>query len=240
MHKKKLALVVVLVLAIVALLFVLPTKQWAFSLYEWSQANPSKSMVAFVVTLTIWITLALPGVILVLTGGYVFGFPVGYSLVLLGHLGGSTFAFLISRKLGRRFIEGKFGYNEKFRALDFAIKDSSFSIVFLARLSMILPYSALNYVFGLTSVALSTYIVSSFLGMLLPFGMFAFLGSTADDLAAILNGDVKLEGSALLVPLVGVLALIAIVWFVVSKAKQALSGKLDEYDPAAAPADSDS
>ncbi len=230
MRNTKFGIAAVFVLILFGLIYVSPAKEWAISLYEWGLANPKQSMVAFVLAFVLWVVLALPAVLLALTGGFVFGFPMGMSLVLLGHIGGSTLAFLISKKLGRDFVEGKLGYNEKFHAIDLAIKDSSFSIVFLARLSMILPYNLLNYVFGLTSVGLKTYVVSSFLGMLLPFGLWVFLGTTADDFAAILNGEIKLAGRALLVPGFGLLALVVIVGFVINKAKQSLRGRLKEYD----------
>jgi uncharacterized membrane protein YdjX (TVP38/TMEM64 family) len=65
--------------------------------------------------------------------------------------------------------------NKKFAAIDRAIGRDSFKFVTLLRLSPLLPLSASNYLYGLTSVELGPYVLGSFLGML-P-GTYAFVGT---------------------------------------------------------------
>jgi len=56
--------------------------------------------------------------------------------------------------------------NKKFAAIDRAIGKDSFKVVLLLRLSPLLPLALSNYLYGLTSVALTPYVLGSWLGML--------------------------------------------------------------------------
>ena len=52
-------------------------------------------------------------------------------------------------------------------------------IVLLARLSPIIPFTALNYALGLTPVPLSTYAAASWIGMLPGTILYVYIGSIA-------------------------------------------------------------
>lgn len=54
----------------------------------------------------------------------------------------------------------------KFAAIDKAIGRDSLRVVFLLRLSPLLPLAASNYLFGVTSLDLRSYVIGSWLGML--------------------------------------------------------------------------
>lgn len=54
----------------------------------------------------------------------------------------------------------------KFAAIDAAIGRDGFRVVALLRLSPLLPLAASNYLYGLTSVDLGSYVLASWLGML--------------------------------------------------------------------------
>ena len=54
----------------------------------------------------------------------------------------------------------------KFAAIDRAIGRDGFRVVVLLRLSPLLPLAASNYLYGLTSVDLTSYVLGSWLGML--------------------------------------------------------------------------
>ena len=56
--------------------------------------------------------------------------------------------------------------NAKFAAVDRAIGKQSLKVVTLLRLSPLLPLALSNYLYGLTSVDLSSYVLGSWLGML--------------------------------------------------------------------------
>ena len=56
--------------------------------------------------------------------------------------------------------------NKQFLAIDRAIEKDGFRFVFLLRLSPLLPFAASNYLYGLTSVPLGSYVLASWIGML--------------------------------------------------------------------------
>mgnify|MGYP001810362895 FL=1 len=56
--------------------------------------------------------------------------------------------------------------NKRFAAIDRAISRNGIKFVTLLRLSPLLPLSISNYLYGLTSVDLGSYVLGSWLGML--------------------------------------------------------------------------
>jgi uncharacterized membrane protein YdjX (TVP38/TMEM64 family) len=58
------------------------------------------------------------------------------------------------------------GRNKRFAAIDRAISRNGLKFVTLLRLSPLLPLAASNYLYGLTSVDLGSYVLGSWLGML--------------------------------------------------------------------------
>ena len=119
----------------------------------------------------------IPGSPLTLGAGATFGFWNGLLLVSVGSTLGATAAFLISRYLARGFIERKINKSHKFSAMDLAITREGWKIIFLARLSPIIPFFLLNYALGLTKIRLFTYIISSWAGMIPGTLAYTYLGS---------------------------------------------------------------
>jgi uncharacterized membrane protein YdjX (TVP38/TMEM64 family) len=56
--------------------------------------------------------------------------------------------------------------NKRFAAIDRAISRNGLKFVTLLRLSPLLPLAASNYLYGLTSVDLGSYVLGSWIGML--------------------------------------------------------------------------
>mmetsp|Transcript_17058 Transcript_17058/g.26101 ORF Transcript_17058/g.26101 Transcript_17058/m.26101 type:complete len:144 (+) Transcript_17058:734-1165(+) len=67
------------------------------------------------------------------------------------------------------------------QALDRAFQSNGLKIMILLRLSPLIPYNALDYMSGVTSIPLLSYSVAM-IGMLPGIVMFAFLGGTASSL----------------------------------------------------------
>jgi len=110
--------------------------------------------------------LAVPAIPLTMTAGVIFGPVVGTGVVSLSATAAATGAFLIARYVARdRFAEWA-NKNPKFAAIDKAIGKDGFRVVALLRLSPLLPLAASNYLYGLTSVDLGSYVLASWLGML--------------------------------------------------------------------------
>lgn len=129
--------------------------------------------------------LMVPGSILTLGAGAVYGVFSGTLLVSLSSVLGATAAFLTGRHLARDWVAGKLPGNPRFAALDTALGRDGWRVVLLARLSPLLPFNLLNYAFGLTRVSLRGYTLASFVGMLPGTILYVYLGSLAGDLSGL-------------------------------------------------------
>ncbi len=123
--------------------------------------------------------LFLPGSVLTLGAGALFGVVKGSILVSISSILGATAAFLIGRYFARDLIAKKIEGNPKFAAIDQAVAKDGWKIVGLVRLSPVFPFSLLNYAFGLTKVSLRDYVVASWIGMMPGTVMYVYIGSLA-------------------------------------------------------------
>jgi pyruvate/2-oxoglutarate dehydrogenase complex dihydrolipoamide dehydrogenase (E3) component/uncharacterized membrane protein YdjX (TVP38/TMEM64 family) len=170
----------------------------------------------------------VPGSVLTLGAGAVFGVVLGSVCVSISATLGATAAFLVGRYLARDAIARKIERNEKFAAIDRAVADEGWKIVFLTRLSPVFPFTLLNYAFGLTRVKLSHYVLASWIGMMPGTVMYVYLGSLVNVGAGHrqrTTGEWVLYG-------VGLLATVAVTVFVTRLARKALAAKISSRAPA--------
>ena len=146
----------------------------------------------------------------------------GIAFVFIAATLGSSAAFLISRYLARRAIEGKLKGNQKFSSIDRAIGEQGLKIVFLLRLSPIFPFNLLNYGLGLTKVRFRDYVLASF-GMLPGTVLYVYYGKIIGDVTAIASGASIEKGSEYYtVLIIGLLATIVVTTLVTRTARKAL------------------
>ncbi len=107
--------------------------------------------------------IPLPKSLCTIAGGAIFGFWAGLILVLIGATAGSTVAFLGARWLGRRYVHQL--ARERVRRLDEQIGRRGFITVLVARLVPIVPFTTVNYLFGLTAVTLRSYVGGTAIGI---------------------------------------------------------------------------
>ncbi|WP_199310731.1 TVP38/TMEM64 family protein [Phormidium tenue] len=138
--------------------------------------------IAFIAIYNIATVLFIPASLLTLGGGAIYGLVWGSIYVFVAATLGATFAFLIGRYFARNWVSEKISKNVTFRAIDEAVVIDGFKIVLLTRLSPIFPFNILNYVFGVTRVALKDYILGS-IGMVPATIMYVYLGSLIGDIA---------------------------------------------------------
>lgn len=172
--------------------------------------------------------LFLPGSILTLGAGFLFGVVPGTVYVSIGSVIGATLAFLIGRYLARGWVAKQISGNEKFQAIDEAVGKEGWKIVGLTRLSPIFPFNLLNYAFGVTNVSLKDYFFASWIGMLPGTAMYVYLGSLAGELATLgTDGRSRTLGEWILYG-VGLIATVAVTVYVTKIARQALNQKIAE------------
>lgn len=164
----------------------------------------------------------LPGLLITVVGGVLFGPLWGVVYVIIGATIGAGVAFQVARLLGRDFIESRVlkAKSTKWAELDRQVEKNGWKIVAFTRLIPLFPFNFLNYAFGLTRVRFITYLWASFVFMLPGAAAYVIFSSSFLNL---LKGRVSKE-FVIGVVLVVAVSLIPIVYKRV-KAKEGSSSK---------------
>lgn len=183
--------------------------------------------IAFIAIYVIATIAFLPGSILTLGAGVVFGVVWGSIYVFIGATLGAVFAFLVGRYLARDWVSRKIAPLSKFQVIDRAVAQGGFKIVLLTRLSPVFPFNLLNYAFGITGVSLKDYTLGS-IGMLPGTVMYVYIGSLGGNLAQLGN---RVEPNPVLqwtIRTIGFLATLAVTIYVTKLARNALKEVVKE------------
>ena len=159
------------------------------SFLEWVQGIGPWGAVLFAAAYVPAAVLLVPGSLLTLGAGFLFGVVKGTAIVSLGSTAGAAAAFIVGRSIARDWVARRLAGRPTMAAIARAVEIEGFKIVLLTRLSPVLPFNLLNYAFGLTAVPLREYVLASWIGMLPGTIMYVYLGSAANSLAALLSGD---------------------------------------------------
>ena len=203
---------------------------------EWIEELGFAGAIVFLLLYIVACVFFLPGFILTLGAGAIYGIAKGTVLVSVSSTLGATAAFLVGRYLARDWIARKIEQNAKFRAVDEAVAKEGWKIVGLTRLSPIFPFSFLNYAYGLTQVSLRDYFFASWIGMLPGTVIYVYLGSIAGNLANIGEGNRQKSPLEWAVIVVGLLVAIIVTVYVTKVARRALTERVGS-DGKDAPAD---
>jgi uncharacterized membrane protein YdjX (TVP38/TMEM64 family) len=183
--------VVGLAAAIALGLFVLPVRHELQRFVTWVQSIGNWGPVALAAAYTPACLLFLPGSMLTLSSGFLFGVVRGTIAAFLGSLVGASAAFVLSRTLARGLVEDRVTASPKFRAIDRAVAAHGFKIVVLTRLSPLIPFNLLNLVFGVSAVRFRDFFLGSAVGMLPGGLMYAYIGSAVKSLADLFAGRIE-------------------------------------------------
>ncbi len=202
---------------------------------EWVEGLGALGPIVFILGYAVAVVAFVPGSILTLAAGAIFGLIEGTLYVFVAAVLGSAACFLIARHAAREAIEKRIDGDPRFAAIDRAVGKQGRKIVFLLRLSPAFPFNLLNYGLGLTKVKLTDYLIASF-GMLPGTLLFVYSGKVAGDVAAIAGGAQTEKGAgdwALLI--VGLIATAIVTVYVTRIAKKALDEATGD-EPAPEPA----
>lgn len=171
-----LALVMAIVLAYRHRDLLDPT-QWTLWVEEWGRAG----MALFVLLYILATVLFLPGSVLTLAGGALFGPWLGGILCLTGATIGAGIAFLIARYLAGDWVTRRAG--EMVGRLLAGVETEGWRFVAFVRLVPLFPFNLLNYALGMTRIRLDHYLLASFVCMA-PAGLaYAWLGHAGKEAA---------------------------------------------------------
>ena len=191
---------------------------------DWIKTLGPLGPIFFVLTYVAASVLFVPASILTLGAGWAFGIARGSLYVMIGATLGAAASFLVARYLLRGWVARRIEGNSKFAAIDEAVGREGGKIVLLTRLSPIFPFNVLNYGFGLTKVSLRAYLVASAIGMLPGTFLYVYIGSVAGSLAT--AGPRQRSPAEWAFLGIGLLATVAVTFFITRLARRALATKL--------------
>jgi uncharacterized membrane protein YdjX (TVP38/TMEM64 family) len=143
------------------------------SLRSWAGASEPIGMVGFGAAYVVLALLFVPGAALTMVAGAAFGIGWGIVIVAIATSVADAAAFLLGRYVARTAVVRLMERYPRFAIVDRTMSQGGWRIVALIRLSPAFPYSASNYLFGVTSVPFLPFLISS--GIFTLPGAFAYL-----------------------------------------------------------------
>jgi len=166
--------------------------------------------IAFIAIYILACVLFIPGSILTIGAGVIFGVVWGSIYVSIASTAGASAAFLVGRYFARDAIARRIEGNARFKAIDDAVAREGWKIVLLTRLSPVFPFNLLNYAYGLTRVRFGEYVLASWIGMMPATVMFVYIGSLSGDLARAAAGSGAPNSAKWALNIVGFVATVVI------------------------------
>lgn len=166
-----------LVVALLVAWRLLPVDDWVLGLQHTVARMGVLGGVVFALIYVVAALLLVPGAVLTIAAGVVFGVVWGTLLVSAASTVAAAAAFLIARYLARARVEKMARRHEKFAAIDRAIREKGWKVVALLRLSPVVPFSLSNYLYGLTAVGFWRYLFASWAAMLPGTVLYVSLGA---------------------------------------------------------------
>jgi len=146
----------------------------AAALEAWVRDAGPVAPLLFILAYALAAVLFLPGSVLTLAGGALFGPVLGTLYNLAGATLGATLAFLIARYLASDWVAAKAGGRVK--QLINGVEGEGWRFVAFVRLVPLFPFNLLNYALGLTRLRLTHYIIATFIFMLPGAIAYTYLG----------------------------------------------------------------
>jgi len=229
--KSSLGRVIALLTLIIALFLVmrfLPVQQWLGSFNDWVGHMGAAGVFVFILVYAVATVLMAPGSILTIGAGFAFGLWKGFLAVSAGATIGASLAFLVARFIARDKIEAIAQQNEKFRNIDNAIGKQGAKLIFLLRLSPVIPFNLSNYFYGITAVKFWPYVLASWIGMIPGTFLYVYIGTAGKAAVAAASGGKAVRHGWQYGTLgVGLVATVAVTIWVTKIARNAL-GKTED------------
>jgi uncharacterized membrane protein YdjX (TVP38/TMEM64 family) len=146
----------------------------AAALEQWVQSAGVAGPLVFMLLYALGAVFFLPGAILTLAGGALFGPVLGVFYNLTGATLGALLAFLSARYLASDWVEQKAG--GRIKQLKQGVEHEGWRFVAFTRLVPLFPFNLLNYALGLTRIPFAHYAIATYLCMLPGAIAYTYLG----------------------------------------------------------------
>jgi uncharacterized membrane protein YdjX (TVP38/TMEM64 family) len=171
-------------------------------LQSWVESAGMAGPLLFMAIYALATVLFLPGSLITLAGGALFGPLWGTVWNLTGATWGAAMAFLIARYLGADRVARRTG--PRLQKLNDGVASEGWRFIAMVRLVPLLPFNLLNYALGLTRVSFLTYVLASWIFMLPGAFVYTWLGHAGRD--ALAGGDGMLRNITIAVSLLAIMA----------------------------------
>ena len=171
-------------LAVFLLTRALPTERLLGVVQAWIDGLGLWGPVALGAIYILAALLFVPGSLLTLAAGAIYGLLLGTIIVSLASTTAAALAFLIARHAVRHTVRAKVERSPRLAAVDAAIGEEGWKIVMLLRLSPAVPFNLQNYLYGVTAVRFWPCVLASWVAMLPATFMYVYLGSLGGAAAA--------------------------------------------------------
>jgi len=166
-------------------------------LLHWMQAIQAAGWTGWLLFIGLYAACCLffiPASFLTFGAGAVYGFWGGTLLVLVGNGLGSLLCLLVTRYLFRGWATRLFNRHKNWNAVMDAVQHDGWKIVFLTRLSPIMPFSLINYSLGLTRISAWHFLLATELGSVPAIAVYVYFGTLMGNLAKI-RADLRHHGA---------------------------------------------
>ncbi|MEN9566339.1 MAG: hypothetical protein RLZZ69_1535 [Cyanobacteriota bacterium] len=136
--------------------------------------------ILFIAIYTALTVIGVPGTVLTIVGGSLFGIWYGTIISVISATFGALFAFWTARYLFRDLAQRKFSQSKKLTKYQTAVLKQPFFFVLTTRLIPISPYNLVNYLFGLTSINWFDYTLATFIGVIPGSFAYTWIGKSGE------------------------------------------------------------
>ena len=165
-------------------------QEWIFQAHQWLSSLGYLAYPAFVGIYILATMLGLPAIFLFLAAGSLFGFLPSLILVSFSDTLSVAICYLLGRTVARKTVHKWIADRPHWGRLDRAVAQKGWKIVFLTRLSPIVPSNVLNYGFSLTKINFWQYLFVSWIAMLPVIALYVYLASVGTNLVSG-NNDIR-------------------------------------------------
>ncbi|MCK6623942.1 MAG: TVP38/TMEM64 family protein [Anaerolineae bacterium] len=122
------------------------------------------------------LSATIPGHALMIAAGYLYGFPLGLALNLIGGVGASQVAFVLARRAGQAWVSRVLPQPVLHRWQP-VVERRGFFFFLTCFWLPIVPHNATNYLAGLGSISFGRFLLANFLGRLPGMILVTLIGS---------------------------------------------------------------
>lgn len=170
--------------------------------------------------------LFVPGSVMSFGAGAIYGFWGGLALALLGNGLSALLSLLITRYLLRDWAARYFARHPTMEDLGAAVQEDGWRIVCLTHLSPIMPFSLVNYAFGLTKISPTEFLLATILGGIPAGSIYVYLGTLAGNFATLHTDMSQHRPLIWFLRILGLTATIVLTVYLARRANQVLKKKL--------------